>query len=402
MTQRQIIVYCGLLLSVGAFSIDITLPFFGPMAASLDAPPASLHATVTLYIFFLGIGQLVMGSLADRFGRRPVIAAGLALYAAGALVALASNGLAGVLAGRALQGLGGAVGPVLGRAMVRDVSGPVELPRNMALASGIFAVGPIFAPLIGVGLAAAGGSWRAVFVAMCLFALGLAATLVRLPETLRARNPAALAPATLLANARAVMGNRQSRFFMLLAALAMVAIVTIIAGLPRIYEFNFGIGGALFAVLFGLHGVGIIIGQFLNHRLIGPIGPVASAIVASLIMSAACLAVALLSIADLIGPYSLSAAMFVFAIGYLIVFSNATAMTLEPHGEIAGFASSFFGFFAQVISSSIGTLAVAVVGGSVTAWSLLLLAVSLGCLLALIGWRRRDGVAHSPLPQGKT
>ena len=396
MTQRQIIVYCGLLLSVGAFSIDITLPFFGPMANSLSAPPASLHATVTLYIFFLGIGQLAMGSLADRFGRRPVIAAGLGLYAAGAVVALLSSNLAGVLAGRAMQGLGGAVGPVLGRAMVRDVSDPVELPRNMAVASGIFAVGPIFAPLIGVGLAAAGGSWRAVFVAMCLFALGLVAVLARLPETLAARNPAALVPAILLDNARHVLRNRQSRFFMLLAAIAMVAIVTIIAGLPRLYEANFGVAGALFAILFGLHGVGIIVGQVLNHRLIGRIGAVASAFVASLIMSAACLAVVLLSATGTAGPYSVSAAMFVFAIGYLIVFSNATALTLEPHGAIAGFASSFFGFFAQVVSSAIGTVAVALAGTSITTWSLLLLAVSLGCLLALLGWQRH-AAALSPL-----
>jgi len=395
-TQRQIIVYCGLLLSVGAFSIDITLPFFGPMADSLSAPPASLHATVTLYIFFLGIGQLAMGSLADRFGRRPVIAAGLGLYAAGAVVALLSSNLAGVLAGRAMQGLGGAVGPVLGRAMVRDVSDPVELPRNMAVASGIFAVGPIFAPLIGVGLAAAGGSWRAVFVAMCLFALGLVAVLARLPETLAARNPAALVPAILLDNARHVLRNRQSRFFMLLAAIAMVAIVTIIAGLPRLYEANFGVAGALFAILFGLHGVGIIVGQVLNHRLIGRIGAVASAVVASLIMSAACLAVVLLSATGTAGPYSVSAAMFVFAIGYLIVFSNATALTLEPHGAIAGFASSFFGFFAQVVSSAIGTVAVALAGTSITTWSLLLLAVSLGCLLALLGWQRH-AAALSPL-----
>lgn len=396
MTQRQIIVYCGLLLSVGAFSIDITLPFFGPMANSLSAPPASLHATVTLYIFFLGIGQLAMGSLADRFGRRPVIAAGLGLYAAGAVVALLSSNLGGVLAGRAMQGLGGAVGPVLGRAMVRDVSDPVELPRNMAVASGIFALGPIFAPLIGVGLAAAGGSWRAVFVAMCLFALGLVAVLARLPETLAARNPAALAPAILLDNARHVLRNRQSRFFMLLAAIAMVAIVTIIAGLPRLYEANFGVAGALFAILFGLHGVGIIVGQVLNHRLIGRIGAVASAFVASLIMSAACLAVVLLSATGTAGPYSVSAAMFVFAIGYLIVFSNATALTLEPHGAIAGFASSFFGFFAQVVSSAIGTVAVALAGTSITTWSLLLLAVSLGCLLALLGWQRH-AAALSPL-----
>src|SRR5690606_19324314 len=354
--------------------------------------PASLHATVTLYIFFLGIGQLAMGSLADRFGRRPVIAAGLGLYAAGAVVALFATSLGGVLAGRAMQGLGGAVGPVVGRAMVRDVSDPLELPRNMAVASGIFAVGPIFAPLIGVGLAAAGGSWRAVFVAMCLFALGLVAVLARLPETLAARNPAALAPAVLLDNARHLLRNRQSRFFMLLAAVAMV---TIIAGLPRLYEANFGVSGALFAILFGLHGVGIVVGQVLNHRLIGRIGAVASAIIASLIMSVACLAVALLSVTGTAGPYSVSAAMFVFAIGYLIVFSNATALTLEPHGAIAGFASSFFGFVAQVVSSAIGTAAVALAGTSITAWSLLLLAVSLGCLLALLGWQGR-AAAFSP------
>ncbi len=195
-----------------------------------------------------------------------------------------------------------------------------------------------------------------------------------------------------------MLRNRQSRFFMLLAALAMVAIVTIIAGLPRIYEANFGIGGAMFAILFGLHGLGIVVGQVLNHRLIGRIGPVASAIVAGLIMSTACLAVALMSITGAVGPYSLSAAMFVFAIGYLIVFSNATAMTLEPHGPIAGFASSFFGFFAQVISSALGTLAVAVAGTSITAWSLLLLAISLGWLLALIGWHR-DAAVPSALSQ---
>src|SRR5690606_13457315 len=295
----------------------------------------------------------------------PVIAAGLGLYAAGAVVALLSSNLAGVLAGRAMQGLGGAVGPVLGRAMVRDVSDPVELPRNMAVASGIFAVGPIFAPLIGVGLAAAGGSWRAVFVAKCLFALGLVAVLARLPGTLAARNPAAPAPAVLLDNARHLLRTRQPRCFMLLAAVAMVAIVTIIAGRPRLYDANFGVSGALFAILFGLHGVGIVVGQVLNHRLIGRIGAVASAIIASLIMSVACLAVALLSVTGTAGPYSVSAAMFVFAIGYLIVFSNATALTLEPHGAIAGFASSFFGFVAQVVSSAIGTAAVALAGTSI-------------------------------------
>ena len=141
--------------------------------------------------------------------------------------------------------------------------------------------------------------------------------------------------------------------------------------------------------------MGIVVGQVLNHRLIGRIGTVASAIVASLIMSAACLAVALMSVTGTAGPYSVSAAMFVFAIGYLIVFSNATALTLEPHGSIAGFASSFFGFFAQVVSSAIGTAAVALSGTSITAWSLLLLAVSLGCLLALLGWQRDAAVPSS-------
>ncbi len=123
MGPRAIVVYCGLLLSLGAFSIDITLPFFGRMRDSLGASDAAAHATVTLYMFALAIGQLVFGSVSDRYGRRPVIVGGLALYAIGALVAFLAPTIGWVLAGRALQGLGGAVGPVIGTAAI-DHAGP--------------------------------------------------------------------------------------------------------------------------------------------------------------------------------------------------------------------------------------------------------------------------------------
>lgn len=389
MGPRAIVVYCGLLLSLGAFSIDITLPFFGRMRDSLGASDAAAHATVTLYMFALAIGQLVFGSVSDRYGRRPVIVGGLALYAIGALVAFLAPTIGWVLAGRALQGLGGAVGPVIGRAMVRDVSSGPALAKNMAVASGVFSFGPIFAPLLGVGIGAVTGGWRGVFVVMALLAASLLVAMRWLPETLPERRMDALQPRAIARNAATLFAHRQSRYFLLLAGFVMISIVTIVSGMARVYEVEWGVSGAPFAVLFGVHGFGIILGQMLNHRLIGRIGPVASAIVASIIMSAGCGLAVLFGLLGLLTPVLLAVFTFQFAIGYLMVFANATSLTLEPHGRIAGFTSAFFGFFAMLVSSSVGTAVVTLVADSALAWSAALLAISLACFGALVRWQRR-------------
>lgn len=387
-SNRAIIVYAGLLMAVGAFSIDITLPFFGRLRDSLQASDAQAHATVTLYIFCLGMGQLVFGPVSDRFGRRPTLVAGLSIYVVGAALALMSTTIEGLLAGRALQGLGGAAGPVMGRAMIRDVSTPPELPKNMALAAAIFALGPILAPLIGVGIATLGGGWRAVFVAMCLYGVGLALAALGARETAPERHPDALNPARLWANARLVLGNPQSRYFIALSSVAMIAIVMVVSGAARIFENEFGVTGFRFAVLFGMHGFGIIAGQALNHRMITRIGTVASALVASVLLCVALGLLALMAALGALGPVSAALLLALFAVGYLIVFSNATSMALEPNPRIAGFCASFFGFATQAVSAVLGTLIVSLTGHSALSWSLSLLAVAIAISAGLAAWIR--------------
>src|SRR5690606_35767599 len=146
-----------------------------------------------------------------------------------------------VLAGRALQGLGGAVGPVIGRAMVRDVSSGPALAKNMAVASGVFSFGPIFAPLLGVGIGAVTGGWRGVFVVMALLAASLLVAVSWRPETLPERRMDALQPRALARNAATLFAHRQSRYFLLLAGFVMISIVTIVSGMARVYEVEWGV-----------------------------------------------------------------------------------------------------------------------------------------------------------------
>jgi MFS transporter, DHA1 family, multidrug resistance protein len=395
--MRMIVFYCGLLLTIGAFSVDITLPFFTPMREHFGAGHAAVSTTVTIYIAFIGLGQILFGPLSDRIGRRPAIATGLGIYLTGSCVALLAPTIEWLLAGRAIQGFGAAVGPVVARAILRDLFSGPKLAQNLAIATGIFSLGPILAPLIGVAIAEAGGSWRSIFIGMLGFGSLLLALLAGTPETLAQRRPDALKPADLLRNARAVLGHPQSRHFLLLGPVAQCSMLTIVAGTPRVYEHEFGVTGALFALLFAIHGLGIVIGQAANHRLIARLGPVRTALAATSVMTLACALIAGFALADSLTAYRLSFFVFLFAIGFLIVAANSAAMTLDPHGPIAGFTSSFFGFVSSAAGALAATMIVAMTGGVALYWGMALLALSVLCALGLIIWLRRPAQVVSAL-----
>jgi len=359
LADRGITIYCGFLLALGAFSIDITLPFFDRIRDTLSATASQTHGVVLVYIFMLGIGQLVFGPLSDRIGRRITIAIGLSIYALGAIFALLATQIEMLLVGRALQGFGGAVAPVAARSIIRDRFSGKDLARNMALASGIFAIGPIIAPLIGAILVEIGGNWRVVFGAMTLLSAAMLVTLLWIPETLREKRRDATSPSAWLRNSRAILGHPQSRFYLILTSWAMLAILIILSGMPAVMETEFGVTGTLFAILFAIHGLGIILGQIVNHWLIDKIGVVPSMIFSASIMVLTFIGLSIGSFAGWMTPYLLATMFFFFAVGHLCVFANA----------ILAMVIMYF------------------VGDSLLRWSMILLFISIGTLVSLLVWK---------------
>ncbi len=381
MQPRSIVIYCGLLMSAGAFSIDITLPSFPEIEADLATNSTLVQWTITAFLITAGLGQLVWGGIADKYGRKPALAAGLSIYLAGCLLAALAPSIEILLGGRALQGFGGAAAMVCSRAIIRDLFSGDELARSLALATAIFAAGPIIAPLAG-GLIAEFSGWRMIFALLSIYAGVLLVILWRLPETNMAKTPDATKLATILRRSKRLISHPQSRHFLVFAAIVNSSIILILASLPVIYDVHFGISGLLFAVFFAAHGLGIIIGQIANRRLIRNYGPVPAMILGGIVLVVSAVLILIGGLTETIGAYSMSLLFVLFATSYLIVYANSTAMVLDPHGDMAGFAASFFGFASQIGASLIASAFVVFTGDSVVAFAAILLTV---CLISLAG-----------------
>ncbi|MFN3764849.1 MAG: Bcr/CflA family efflux MFS transporter [Aliihoeflea sp.] len=388
MTPRAIVVYCGVLMSISSFTVDITLPSFPDIVAELDTRYALVQWTIAIYMLAAGIAQLVWGPASDRYGRRVTLACGLAVYLAGCLLGALAPTIELLLAARALQGLGAAAAIVLARTILRDLFSGQELGRNLALASAIFAVGPILAPLVGAAIATPFG-WRAIYGFLAIFGIGLIAALWRMPETIGEKVPEATRPAVLARRFKRLFIHPQSRRFLIVSAVIMSSMLMILSALPRLYEANFAVTGPAFAMFFALHGIGIIIGQVLNRRIIPVLGIVRAMLLANAILIVAALLVLVVTFSGLVSAPLLTAIMILFATSYLVVFSNGAAMVLDPHGDIAGFAASLYGFVSQIGGAAITLVTVVLVGDSLVAFGLALLAICGTSAIMVFDWQRR-------------
>jgi DHA1 family bicyclomycin/chloramphenicol resistance-like MFS transporter len=395
-TSRALVLYCGILMSITAVSIDITLAAFSLISLDLNAAYSSVQMIIPVFIIAVGFGQIVMGPLSDRFGRKPIIMMGLLVYLIGAVICLFAPSIEILLFGRAFQGIGAAVGPVLSRAVLRDTFSGQELARNMALATMLFAVGPIVAPLLGAAILQL-GSWRYIFLVVVAFILVVLLIGVWfLKETNLNKDDKALSIAKIRQNFQIAFENSQTRFFILMAGPIMMNILLILICLPRIYKDVYNIEGSLFSVIFAFHGIGIIVGQAINRRMITKIGTASAMCVGAAVIFGTTLLMYVLYSTNLLGPYVMAGVMALFATGYLVVLSNATALALDPVGQIAGFASSIFGFSAQFISSIAAASLALWVGGDLPSFIIVMLMLT-GGLLAILSfwnWKQKGSFAR--------
>ena len=253
----------------------------------------------------------------------------------------------------------------------------------MALAMAIFAFGPITAPLIGYGLVAVSG-WRAVFIGMAVLAvLLLAWGAFRFNETNAALDATALRPARLRQSLLRIVNHSQSRYFLIVAAATQYGIVSFVANGPRFFKSAFGIDGLEFALLFAATGLGIVVGQVANNRLIARLGVVATTRIAAFVLLAVTAAVVVLALADGLSGWVFTALMFTFNTSFLVVIANSASLVIDPHREIAGFASSVYGFFTQITASIAAIVTVPLFAGALLPWSLVMLGVT-GAVFVLV------------------
>jgi len=376
--------YCGLLLSINAFSIDILLPSFAAIESEFNATLQQVQWIVPVYMLAAGLGNPVFGLWSDRVGRKPVLISGLLIFCIGSLLCVFATTITALLVGRFLQGFAAASAMVLCRAMIRDRFNGVALAQNMAIASMFFALGPMIAPLLGY-LVYSWFGWRAVFWALVVFGLMLLAATVAQTETLDvSKRKRGLDGVT--ADLLAVYLNQQSRHFIVLSCFCTAMIFTFLSHAPELYLRNLGASEGQFSLLFAVLSIGIIAGQWLNHRLIESLGAIATAYRASVMVFIVALGLLAFVVTGTINLVIFSALMLAFNFFYLVVFSNFLSLCLDPHGARAGTASAMYGFtsFAggALLSIIIGSLA----DGNILRWSICFGALALVIMMGARHW----------------
>jgi DHA1 family bicyclomycin/chloramphenicol resistance-like MFS transporter len=347
----------GALSAFGPLSIDMYLPALPELADDLGAAPSLVQLTLTACLLGLAAGQLVGGPISDARGRRGPLLIGIAVYVvASALCALAPSVWALVVL-RFVQGAAGAFGIVIGRAIVRDLHEGRAAAALFAALILVNGVAPIVAPIVGAGILHV-TTWRGVFAILAVIGtLLFAATAVLLGETLpRAdRRPGGLR--TTIHTFRALLGDRGFVGCVLSQGLAFAAMFAYISGSPFVLQEVYGASPALFSIMFGVNGLGIVVMGRVSERLSARHDP-AELLRAGLFATAAGGVALLLAVLVGAGLAGVLPALFVTVSSIGVIVPNAAALALAGHPSIAGSASGLLG----LAQFALGAVAAPLVG----------------------------------------
>ncbi|HET9337430.1 MAG TPA: multidrug effflux MFS transporter [Casimicrobiaceae bacterium] len=346
------------LVMLGPFSIDLYLPAFGAIGAELAVTPVAVQATLSAYLFAYAFMMLWHGALSDALGRRPVLLAGLAVYAIATLGCAIAGNIESLWLARSLQGLSAGAGMVIGRAVIRDTFHGHEAQKAMSQVTLVFSIAPAVAPVIG-GLLLNTLGWRAIFWSLLAFTLAVLAWAARaLPETHPPHMRTALHPRTLARNYLAVVGRREYLLLAFVPALNFCAFFLYIAGAPAFLVDLLGVSTMGFGWLFIPFISGVMIGATVSGKVAGRLSSRTTVRVGYLFMGGA----ALLNVAVcLLAPAHVAinvAPLFLYMIGSSIVMPSITVMMLDLFPTMRGLASSLQGFIQFALGGLVaGTLA---------------------------------------------
>jgi DHA1 family bicyclomycin/chloramphenicol resistance-like MFS transporter len=344
------------LVALGPLSTDFYLPALPELARSFGVDEASAQATLSAFLVGFATAILAYGPLSDRFGRRPVLAAGISIFTLASLGCMLADSIGMLVLFRFLQALGACAGPVLSRAMVRDLVGPQGAARVLSYLSAAVALAPAIAPIVGGFLAEAWG-WRSCFAFLTGYGLlGLGATLFLLPETNLERDTRAANPLAWFRIYRELIGHKVYFGYVLAATFGYSGIFCFISGSSFVFINVLHVPPRYYGFCFSVFVIGYMIGALSGGRLAKRLGPerlVGWGSSIALVSAMLLVAVNLLgevSVVSVLGP------LLPYMIGIGMTLPAAQAGAIGPFPRSAGAASALLGFVQMAVAAGVGAV----------------------------------------------
>jgi len=369
------------LTALGPLSVDMYLPSLPDIARTLNAPTARVQLTVASYMLGFAAGQIIYGPLSDRYGRRPIILAALALYAVATVLCVAAQSIDTLIAARFLQAIGGAGAIVLARAVVRDLYSGARAGRELSLMGSIMGVAPIVAPMIG-GILQTGFGWRAGFILLGVLAVAAMLVVGRLlPETLRRRaEPISLS--SLAHGYGVVLRHRSFLAYLGIITLTYAGLFAWVAGSSVVLQGVYGLSPFAFGFTYSIGAVGYVAGTTIAARRVIRLGLERMIGLGIVLIAAGGICVAAVVAAGAQHAIFIVVAMAIYLAGLGISMPQAMAGALTPFPERAGTASAVMGLVQQTVASFVAAAVGAYLGHS--AWPVAGVVAVMGSLAFLV------------------
>jgi DHA1 family bicyclomycin/chloramphenicol resistance-like MFS transporter len=392
----------GALCALPPMSIDMALPALSRIGESLGASIGA--ATLTLSVFMAGFSfaQLLFGPISDRFGRRPALLGGCALYTLASFACAAAPSMGLLLAARFFEGCGAGAGMAMAFAIVRDRFEGANARARLSYVGMVLSIAPMIAPTLGAWIIGV-THWRAIYGALGVGGAALIVTVYFfLEESLKRPDATALQPNRLLSNYLRVLRTRVSIGYILVNGFNFGCMFAYVAASSFLMMQVFGLSASVYGVTFACTALGIMAGAFVNSRLnllgVSPRMPLIVGLIGVLACVLALLALYLGHVVTLMLFLPLLVASDFF---YGLVTANAAQGALHPLPDIAGVAGASLGFVQMACGSMASALVARLNDGhspSAMIWTMLLFSAASAAIYFLVvgpidkrAGRRREG-----------
>jgi DHA1 family bicyclomycin/chloramphenicol resistance-like MFS transporter len=387
----------GAFVALGPLTIDMYLPALPTITTELETTSAAVQLTLTGTLIGLALGQLVLGPLSDRFGRRRPLLAGTALHVLASLLVLLAPSIAVLGALRLLQGVGTAAGAVIAIAVVRDLFDGRAAATMLSRLFLVIGAAPVLAPTIG-GEVLRFTSWRGVFVILAVYGLLLLAVgIFLLRETLPPERRSSSGIAGTLRGYRSLFGDRAYVGLVLVAGLTMAGLFSYVSGSSFVYQDEFGLDEQQFGLLFGAGAFFLIAATQLNPVLLRWFSPAQVLVAGTVAGAAAGAGLLVLAGTSTGGLFAVAVPLWAVLFACGLALPNAPALALSRHGDAAGTAAALLGAVQFGVGAAVSPL-VGLLGNDAVAMGTVIVA-SLVLAIAVLVVVVRPWQLDDPDPQ---